>query len=94
MMPVDRGAEGVELHLGDLVEVLWDDAACWYAESEEEDWRDEQEIITYGVVVKLTEKSVFLAGELQVDNGTYRGVTRLPWPYIIACNVLRCLDAS
>ena len=80
--------EEQDINIGDVVELLWDDAACWYTESTESDWRDSEDTLTYGIVVKKTPRSVFLASEIQVDNGAYRTVTRVPWAYIQAYRVL------
>lgn len=77
-----------EPQVGDIVCVLWDDASFWASESGPGDWADSCRVMTYGVVCKTTDKSLFLASERQLDNDCFRAVTRVPFPYIIGVQVL------
>lgn len=75
------------LQIGELVEVLWDDAEGWLVPDSVADLPDECPVVTYGVICRLTEKSVFLAGEVAgslTDGTVYRAVTRVPRAWIQA----------
>ena len=77
-----------EPQIGDIVCVLWDDASFWVSETGPGDWSDFCRVMTYGVISKISDKSLFLASERQVDNDCFRAVTRVPFPYIVAVRVL------
>lgn len=80
------------LHVGQIVEVLWDDASYWQEQVDLDDLLDSFLTLTYGIVVLLTDKSLFISSELQVENGSYRSTTRIPYSYIVGVKILSTLD--
>jgi hypothetical protein len=69
---------------GTLVEVIWDDASWWPQDvSDPEALEDECLVHTFGIVVRQSEKSLFVASEYNRTNDQAKAVTRVPFPYIV-----------
>ena len=74
---------------GTLVEVIWDDASWWPQDVfDVEELSDECLIHTFGIVVRQTEKSVFVASECNTSQDQHKAVTRVPWAYITGLHAL------
>ena len=79
--------------IGDLVEVAWDDASWWPEDIEDVGGLEDLcERHTVGCVVRITDKSLFLAAEYEIgpegDRRSLKGVTRVPFQYIISHTLL------
>ena len=76
--------QDVEVSVGDLVEVVWDDSAYWYKPDDVDELEDSCLTTTIGMIARVTEKSLFVAGEeLSFDDGGYRVVTRIIRPQVV-----------
>jgi len=79
--------------IGDLVEVAWDDASWWPEDVDDVGGLEDLcERRTLGCVVRITDKSLFLAAEYGVgpegDRRSLKGVTRVPCNYLLAVTPL------
>ena len=68
--------------VGCEVRVTWDDACFEAGEVDPQAMRDEYPMRTRGVVVRVTERSLFIASEDSPGFGILRAVTRIPWASI------------
>ena len=72
--------------VGDLVEVVWDDAVCDNDEARLHELSDLPRVTTRGILLARTERYVRVAGET-IEHGsgniTYRAVTTIPAPWVI-----------
>jgi hypothetical protein len=80
----------VEVHVGDVVAVMWDDA---YWERNDVPFEsvsqllDECCTVTWGVVCKVTDKSVWISGEANLSLASHRGITRIPKAWIVGVKI-------
>jgi hypothetical protein len=72
------------MKVGDIVEVSWLDAWADADESKPADWRESCPVRTVGMVARLTDGAVSIAGEWFPDDpNTFRNVTHIPRAMIV-----------
>ena len=58
--------------------VHWDDAWCDQDETTELDWGDAMPVVTYGELVRKTDRVLSVAAETLDDSTKFRSVTHIP----------------
>ncbi len=79
--------------VGDIVEVLWEDASFHWDVDSPDNIPDDYPMIDWGKIVKLDDSAISIAAEWAGADGAHRAVTRIPIGVVRGVRVLRRADA-